>query len=67
MYDIITLENQKEEAKMKLGQIKNWKAVHMEDRTILKSDKSIYPASTWKEIENLDVVEMKEKGHYKVI
>lgn len=52
---------------MKLGENKNWKAVHMEDRTILKSDKSIYPASTWKEIENLDVVEMKEKGHYKVM
>lgn len=52
---------------MKLGQIKNWKAVHMDNRTILKSDKSIYPNSTWKEIENLNVVEMKEKGHYKVI
>lgn len=52
---------------MKLKKNKNWKAVHMEDRTILKSDRPIYPASTWKEIENLDVVEMKEKGHYKVI
>lgn len=52
---------------MKLGQIKNWKAIHLNGRVILKSDKTVYPASTWKEIENLDVTEMKEKGHYKVI
>ena len=53
---------------MKLKDVKNWKAVHFEDRTILKSDEKRFPRYTWIGfIYSLEVEEMKEKGHYRVI
>lgn len=53
---------------MKLKDVKNWKAVHFEDRTILKSDEKYFPQDMWKRsINALEVEEMEVKGHYRVI
>lgn len=53
---------------MKLKDVKNWKAVHFEDRTILKSDEKYFSECAWKTLTCLlEVEEIKEKGHYRVI
>jgi hypothetical protein len=52
---------------MKLHEDKNWKAIHFEDRTILKSDRSLFGKSDWDRLLNFNVNPMKTKGHYKVI
>ena len=53
---------------MKLCETKNWKAIHFTDRTILKSDKYLYPAATWHTLTCcIDVQKMNIPGHYKPI
>ena len=53
---------------MKLINAKDWKAVHFENRTILKSDRNLYPeADWWALISSADVEPMDEPGHYKAI
>ena len=53
---------------MKLKNINDWKAIHFEDRTILQEDAKYFPKDMWKRsINALDVEEMEEKGHYRVI
>lgn len=52
---------------MKLHEDKNWRAVHFEDRTILKSDRALFGKLDWDRLLNLNVKPMKTKGHYKVI
>lgn len=53
---------------MKLFETKNWKAIHFTDRTILKSDKNLYPKETWYALTHvIDVKEMDMSGHYKPI
>lgn len=32
---------------MKLIECKDWKAIHLQDRTILRSDRNLYPESVW--------------------
>lgn len=32
---------------MKLIDTKDWKAVHFKDRTILRSDRNLYPEADW--------------------
>lgn len=54
------------ENKMKLCETKDWKAIHFTDRTILKSDKYLYPAATWNTLTCcIDVQKMNIPGHYK--
>lgn len=56
------------EIKMKLCEIKDWKAIHFTDRTILKSDKNFYPTATWYALTCcIDVQKMSIPGHYKPI
>lgn len=53
---------------MKLRNISDWKAIHFKDRTILREDEKYFPKDMWKRsISVLDVEEMNEKGHYRVI
>ncbi len=53
---------------MKLFETKNWKAIHFTDRTILKSDKNLYPKETWYALTHaIYVEEMDIPGHYKAI
>lgn len=53
---------------MRLCQDNNWKAVHFEDRTILKSDSWHFCKLDWEElIYDVEVEPMKAKGHYKVV
>lgn len=47
---------------------KDWKAVHFKDRTILRSDRNLYPeADWWALVSTVDVEPMKEPGHFKVV
>lgn len=50
---------------MKLIDIKNWKAIHFKDRTILNIDKNLYSKNEWNRLVNLDVEPMQTSGHYK--
>lgn len=53
---------------MKLIDTKDWKAVHFKDRTILRSDRNLYPESVWWGlIRMVEVEPMAEPGHYKAI
>lgn len=53
---------------MRLYKDDNWKAVHFEDRTILKSDWYLFSKLDWEElIYDIEVEPMKIKGHYKVV
>lgn len=53
---------------MKLCETKDWKAIHFTDRTILKSDKYLYPTATWYTLTCcIDVQKMNIPGHYKPI
>ena len=54
---------------MKLIDCKNWKAVHFDGRTILRSDKNLFPMSVWNELLNCTEVEevYGNPGHYRVI
>lgn len=53
---------------MKLIDTKDWKAVHFRDRTILRSDRNLYPESVWWGlIRMVEVEPMVEPGHYKAI
>lgn len=49
-----------------LKDCKDWKAIHFEDRVILKVDKPFFSNSQWQDILNLTVEKMNAKGHYKV-
>lgn len=53
---------------MKLKECKDWKAVHFEDRAILRTDINLYSdAHWWSLISKVEVEPMETKGHYKVI
>jgi hypothetical protein len=53
---------------MKLTDTHDWKAVHFEDRTIFRSDRSLYPEPTWWAlVSTVEVKPMKEPGHYKAL
>lgn len=53
---------------MKLENIKNWEVVHFEDYDVFKDDEKYFPEYTWNRfLHNVEVEEMEEKGHYKVI
>ena len=54
---------------MKLIDCKNWKAVHFDERTILRSDKNLFPKSVWNELLNCTEVEevSGNPAHYRVI
>ena len=43
-----------------------WKAIHFEDRTLLPTDKNLYPALEWEALLNQEVIPMEEEGHYKI-
>ena len=49
----------------------NWKAIHMDDRTILKVDLHILTKKQIKDLESLEVEDMHpegySKGHYKAL
>lgn len=51
---------------MKLKDCKNWKAVRLSDRTILKEDLKYMSADQREALENLDVVEGGRKGYYTI-
>ena len=53
---------------MKLADIKDWKAIHFDKRTILQSDKLLYSQAEWSMlISTIEVEPMKQTGHYRVI
>lgn len=53
---------------MKLNETKDWKAVHFEDRTVLRSDRNLYPeADWWALVSSVEVEQMKQPGHYKAV
>ena len=53
---------------MKLIDTKDWKAVRFKDRTILRSDRNLYPVADWGAVvASGDVEPMKEPGHFKVV
>ena len=53
---------------MKLIEVKEWKAVHFEDRTILRRDRNLYPKTVWLElVSSVEVEAMKEPGHFKAV
>lgn len=53
---------------MKLNETKDWKAVHFEGRTILRSDRNLYPeADWWALVSSVEVEPMKQPGHYKAV
>ena len=51
---------------MKLKDCKNWKAVRLNNRTILKDDMKYMSADQRDAIENLEVIEGGRKGYYTV-
>ena len=54
--------------KLKLIECEDWKAVHFKKRTVLRSDRCLYPeALWWALITEVDVEPTKTKGHYRVI
>ena len=53
---------------MTLCNCKDWRAIHFENRVILRSDRNLYPEATWWALVSVVKVEpMKEIGHFKVI
>lgn len=52
---------------MKLVNVKDWKSVHFQDRTILRSDRNLFSQSAWLHLLTLDVRPLAVPGHYKVI
>lgn len=53
---------------MKLCNDPNWKAIHLGDRTILQTDKSLYDSEAWSILTTKILVDpCKEKGHYRMI
>ena len=50
---------------MKLKDCMNWKAVHFEDRTILKADLKYLSAWQQESLQETEVKPMSTKGHYK--
>lgn len=53
---------------MLLMQDSNWKAVHFENRTVLRVDRNLYPQATWEYLVNkMEVEPMAQQGHYKAI
>lgn len=53
---------------MTLSECKDWKAVHIENRVILRTDCSLYPKTTWQALVSVVKVKpMKVAGHYEVI
>lgn len=53
---------------MKLMQDNNWKAVHFENRTVLSTDRNLYPQATWEYLVNkMEVEPLPQAGHYKAI
>ena len=53
---------------MKFINANDWKAVHFEDRTILRSDRNLYPEPTWWALVfTVEVEPMEQPGHYKAI
>lgn len=53
---------------MKLIETDDWKAVHLKDRTILRTDRNLYPDLTWWAlISTIEVQPTDVKGHYIVI
>lgn len=53
---------------MKLVNDSNWKSVHFNDRTILKSDKQLFPKDKWQHLLNdVEVEPMKDKGQYRAV
>ena len=47
---------------MKLIDTKDWKAVHFKDRTILRSDRNLYPEADWWALVSTVDVEPMNKG-----
>lgn len=53
---------------MKLVNANDWKAVHFQNRTILRSDRNLYPEPDWWAlVSTVEVEPMAEPGHYKAI
>lgn len=53
---------------MKLIETKNWKAVHLDNRTILRTDRNLYPeALWWALVSTVEVEPMDELGHYRAL
>lgn len=53
---------------MKLNNDNNWIAVHFENRTILRTDRNLYPQPAWEYLVNkMDVEPMEQPGHYKAL
>lgn len=53
---------------MKLINDPSWKAVHFKGRTILKSDKPLFPRIDWDYfVHELEVEPMKRPGHYRAV
>ena len=53
---------------MKLMQDNNWKAIHFDDRVILRADKTLYPQAMWERlVYELDVEPLPRAGHYRAI
>lgn len=53
---------------MKLVNDNTWKAIHFQNRTILRSDRNLYPEPIWWElVSTVEVEPMDEPGHYKAI
>lgn len=53
---------------MTLCNCKDWKAIHFENRVILRNDRNLYPEAIWRALVSVVKVEpMKEIGHFKAI
>lgn len=52
---------------MKLKDCKDWRAIHLEDRVILKVDKVLFPSHVWENLLNVKVEPMESIGHYKAV
>lgn len=53
---------------MNLMHDNNWKALHFENGTILRTDKMEYPQAAWEYLVNkIEVEPMEEAGHYRVM
>ena len=53
---------------MTLSECKDWKAVHFVNRTILRSDRNLYPEAVWQAlVSGVNAEPMKEVGHYRGI
>lgn len=53
---------------MKLKELRDWKAVHFVNRTILRTDRNLYPESTWWAlISSVEVEPMENAGHYRAV